>query len=343
MSGFSRLLLAVSCLPVALTLTLVTACAGPVGPAAPVSSGSSAGAAAPGYPVSVQNCGRTLTLKAAPTRVVSLWQAPAKMMLALGLRDRIAAMAGNYADFPANVAAEAKGIETIGTSMTWPSKEVLLTRDPDLAIGQSLEGYAFDTSHGYASVQQIDAAGAQMFGANMCGAKDNLKMTLDTPETALRGLGKISNASPRAEQIASALKAQKQKVADAAKDLPQQRVAFYNGGQGPMIVLAGGIYDDAMTTAGGKDVFPAESVYVSKESFAASNADVILVGTHQGQNFATLRDYLQKTFPDLPAVKAGRIVGIPVDDTDASISVMRGLTEIANAMHPQLKLAVPAS
>lgn len=108
-------------------------------------------------------------------------------------------------------------------------------------------------------------------------------------------------------------------------------------------MLAGGIYDAEITTAGGKDVFPADSVYVSKEAFAASGAEVILVGTYQGQNFATLRDYLKKTFPDLPAVKNGRMVQVPVDDTDASISVMRGLTEIANALHPDVKIPVPNS
>ncbi|HVN12085.1 MAG TPA: ABC transporter substrate-binding protein, partial [Kineosporiaceae bacterium] len=260
-------------------------------------------------------------------------------------KDRLVAMAGNYADFPASVTQAAKGVPQIGTSMSWPSKEVLLSEDPDLVVGQSLVGYAFDTSHGYASVQQIEEGGAQVYGANICNAVSGgaLQMTLGTPVKTLQDLGKIFGVSDRADQIIARLTAEKQAVVKAVQGQPTVKVAFYNGGQGPLIVLAGGIYDDEITTAGGKDVFPANSVYVSKEAFAASGADVILVGTYTGQNFSTLRAYLEKTFPDLPAVKNGRIVQVPVDDTDASITVMRGLTEIANGLHPDIKLPVPAS
>ncbi|MCM3747975.1 ABC transporter substrate-binding protein [Paenibacillus pasadenensis] len=294
------------------------------------------------YPVSVENCGRTLTFNSAPERVVSLWQAPTEMMLALGLKDRIAAVAGNYAAFPDSLAESAKALPLLGTSMSWPSKEVLLSEAPDLVVGQSLEGYAFDTSQGYASVKQIEEGGAKVLGANMC-TSDATTMTIETPYRTLRDFGTIFGVSDRAEELIAKMAAEKQAVVDAVKGLPTQRVAFYNGGEGPLIVLAGGIYDDAIATAGGQNVFPADSVYMSKEDFAASNANVILIGTFEGQNFATLRDYITTNFPELPAVKDGRLVEIPVADTDASISVMRGLTEIANGIHPDLNLAVPES
>ncbi|MGG4146854.1 ABC transporter substrate-binding protein [Paenibacillus algorifonticola] len=265
------------------------------------------------------------------------------MMLALGLDDRITAVAGNYAAFPDSVAQAAEALPVIGTSMSWPSKEVLLSEAPDLVVGQSLEGFAFDTSQGYASVEQIEEGGAQVYGSNLCSSADALNMTLETPYRTLRDFGTIFGISDRAEEFIAQMTAEKQTVVDAVKGLPTQRVAFYNGGDGPLIVLAGGIYDDAIATAGGKNVFPADSVYVSKEDFAASDADVILVGTFEGQDFATLSNYITTNFPDLPAVKNGRLVEIPVADTDASISVMRGLTEIANGVHPDLNLAVPAS
>lgn len=334
-----RTVLAVGSLAALLGLT---ACAGSDGSTASSGSPSATGS---GYPVSVENCGRTLTFESAPNRVVSLWQAPTEMMLALGLRDRITAMAGNYADFPDSVAAKAADIPAIGTSMSWPSKEVLLSQDADLVVGQSLKGYAFDTAQGYASVDQIEQGGAQVYGASMCDADggDARKMTLETPIRTLRDFGEIFGVSDRADAIIARMEAQKQKVIDAVKGKPTVKVAFFNGGEGPLIVLAGGIYDSAITTSGGKDVFAADSVYVSKEDFAASAPDVILVGTFQGQDFATQRAFLEKTFPELPAVKDGRISEIPVDDTDASITVMRGLTQIANALHPGLDLAVPAS
>lgn len=297
-----------------------------------------------GYPVSIENCGRTLTFDAAPEHVVSLWQAPTEMMLALGLGDHLVARAGDYAAYPASLAEEAEEIPSIGSAMGWPSKEVLLSEGADLVLGQSLEGYAFDTSQGYASVEQIENSGAQVYGANICdaGGGDAIAMTLDTPIDTLRDLGVIFGVSDRAEELIADLEQDKQTVIDAVEGKDTVEVAFYNGGEGPLIVLAGGIYDDAIETAGGRNVFPADSVYVSKEDFAASDAEVVLVGTFEGQDYDTLRAYLEQTFPDLPAVQAGNLVEIPVDDTDASVTVMRGLTEIANALHSELELTVPA-
>ncbi len=331
----------------AITASLILALAGCSSTAAGSSSGGSADIATTGsgYPVSIENCGRTLTFDEAPEHVVSLWQAPTEMLIALGLEDRITSMAGNYADFPDSLAEAASSIPEIGSAMGWPSKEVLLTQGADLVIGQSLTGYAFDTSQGYASVEQIEESGAQVYGASICDADggDAVAMTLDTTIQTLRDLGAIFDVSERAEEVIAELNAERQAVVDAVDGLDTVDVAFYNGGEGPLIVLAGGIYDDAIETAGGQNVFPADSVYVSREEFAASDADVILVGTYQGQDFDTLRAYLETTFPDLPAVAQGRIVEIPVDDTDASVTVMRGLTEIANALHPDLDLPVPAT
>ena len=110
-----------------------------------------------GYPVSIENCGRTSPFDAAPEHVVSLWQAPTEMMLALGLGDHLVARAGDYAAYPASLAEEAEEIPSIGSAMGWPSKEVLLSEGADLVLGESLEGYA-ELRHvqGYASVEQIE-------------------------------------------------------------------------------------------------------------------------------------------------------------------------------------------
>lgn len=295
--------------------------------------------------MTIENCGRPLTFNAAPEHVISLWQAPTEMMLALGLGDRVVARAGDYAAYPTSLAEEVKKIPSIGSGPGWPSREVLLSEGADLVIGQSLEGYAFDTSQGYASVEQIEDSGAQVYGASLCDAEsgDAVAMTLDTPLETLRDLGAIFGVSDRSEKLIAELERNRQAVVYAVNGLDTIDVAFYNGGEGPLIVLAGGLYDDLIQTAGGRNVFPADSVFVSKESFAAANVDVILVGTFEGQDFNTARTYLEQTFPDLPAVQAGNLVEVPVNDTDASVTVMRGLTEIANALHPQLNLAVPQS
>lgn len=328
----------------AVVLLGATACSG-AGSSAPTSSAANS-AASSGYPVSLENCGRTITVKSEPRRVISLWQSNTEMLLALGLRDRIVGVQRAYAPYPASVAAEAKGLKSLGSAMGWPSKEVLLSERPDFVTAQELVGFAFDTSKGYASVQQIEQTGATVYGANLCDAKDATSTktwNVDTAAKTLREYGRIFDVTPKADAVIARLEAQKQKVVDAVKGKPAVKTAYFNGGTGPVIVLAGGIYDSLISTAGGRNVFPSNSIYVSKEAFAASDADVILVGTFPGQDFATQKAFLEKNFPNLPAVKAGRISEVPTQETDSSISVMVGLTKIANAIHPGLDLPVPTS
>ncbi len=328
---------------VAMLLAVTTACSS-AGSSAPTSSTARNGDA--GYPVSLKNCGRTLTVDSAPERVVSLWQSPTEMLLALGLRDRIVAVQKNYAPYPASVADAAKGLKTIGSAMAWPSREVLLSEKPDLVTGQQLVGFAFDTSKGYASVKQIEETGATVYGANLCNPQDaqsTRTWSVDTAAKTLRDFGRIFDVSGKADALIAELDEEKQKVIHAVEGKPVVKTAYFNGGTGPVIVLAGGIYDSLISTAGGKNVFPSDSVFVSKEAFAASGADVILVGTFAGQDFAAQKAFLEENFPNLPAVKSGRISEVPTAQTDSSISVMVGLTKIANAIHSGLNLPVPSS
>ncbi|TKJ96800.1 hypothetical protein PlfCFBP13513_15380 [Plantibacter flavus] len=324
-------------------LLVATACAGS---GAPGSTAPTSATAATGYPVSLENCGRTITVDSAPDRVVSLWQSNTEALLALGLRDKIVAVQADYAPYPDSVAKAADGLQTIGSMMGFPSKEVLLSEKPDFVTGQVLEGFAFDASQGYASVEQLEQAGATVYGANLCGATDSQSTkiwNIDSVSKTLRDYGTIFNVSAKADEVIARLDAEKEEVVKAVQGKPTVKTAYFNGGSGPVIVLAGGIYDDLISTAGGKNVFSSDSVYVSKEEFAASDADVILVGTFPGQDFATQKAFLEENFPDLPAVKNGRISEVPTQETDSSISVMVGLTKIANALHPDLDLPVPSS
>lgn len=328
---------------VAALLLLTTACAGN---STPASTASTPGEAATGYPVALENCGREITVDSKPERVVSLWQSNTEALLALGLRDKIVAVQENYSPYPESVAEAAEGLKTIGSMMGFPSKEVLLSETPDLVTGQVLEGYAFDTSQGYASVEQLEEAGVTVYGASLCGATDYLSSKIwnvDSVSKVLRDYGTIFDVSEKADEVIAELESAKERVVTAVKDEPTVKTAYFNGGTGPVIVLAGGIYDDLIETAGGENVFPSDSVYISKEEFAASDPDVILVGTFVGQDFASQKAFLEENFPEIPAVKNGRISEVPTQETDSSISVMVGLTKIANALHPDLDLAVPTS
>lgn len=304
---------------------------------APTDAPTDAPAAPAGYPVTIQNCGRTLTFERPPERVVSLWQPPTELLLALGVQDRIVALAGTYTDLRPDLALLAEGIPTIGTGMAWPAKEVLLSQQPDLVISEGLEGFAYDPANGHATVAEIEAAGAQVISTGgSCTPTDPASQTKST-ETVyqdLAMLGTVFGVSDRAEAIIADLKAREAAVVAKVAGREPVKVAFYNGGEGPLFVLSFGIWSDLMAKAGGEDVIPTDGFQVSVEEFAASQPDVILMGIYPGQDEAALRAFLSKTFPNVPAVQSGRLYPIPTIDTEASVRVIDGLEQIARALHP---------
>ena len=295
-------------------------------------------APAASYPITIENCGRKLTFDKAPSRVVSLWQPPNELLLALGLQDNIVALAGNYTDLRPDLAPLAAKIKIIGTSMQWPSKEVLLSEKPDMVISEGIEGFMYDTAQGYPSVAEIEATGAKVLSTGgSCTPSDPKTQTKTTQQVYddLLMLGKVFGVSDRATALVKQLQDREAAVVTKVAGKPPVKVAFYNGGEGPVNVLTVGIWADLMRKAGGQDVITSASYQVSNEEFAAGQPEVILIGTYPGQDAATSIAFLKKTFPNVPAVQNDRLVPIATIDTEASVRVVDGLEQIAKALHPE--------
>jgi iron complex transport system substrate-binding protein len=287
------------------------------------------------YPVTIENCGRQLTFDKAPQRVVSLWQPQNELLLALGVQDHIVAFAGIYTDLPADLAAAAEGIPSIGDSMAWPGKEVLLSQQPDLVVSELMEGFAFDPSQGRATVAELEALGIQVYSASACTVADYAGKRIETVYTDLENLGKIFGVSDRAQALIDAMKSRQADIVAKVAGRPTPRVAFYNGGEGPLNVLSGGVWGDTITQANGENVFPSDAFMVGVEEFAAAQPDVIIIGTYPGQDAETLIAFLQATFPTVPAVQNNRLYPVPTIETEATVRVIDGFEKIARAIHPE--------
>lgn len=289
------------------------------------------------FPVTIENCGRELTFDAPPARVISLWQPPTEMLLAIGVApEQFVALAGSYAPYPDLFAPIVDSIPAIGTAMAWPAREVLLAEQPDFVISEGLEGFGYDPAQGYATVAEIEAASAQVYANAFCTLAEPRPGTIDNVLNDIRNLGAIFGLSERAEALIAAMEAERTAVVEAVADEEPVTVAFYNGGEGPLFVLSTDVWADLIETAGGINVFEGvETFTVSVEEFAAADPDVILVGTFPGQEAEPLITFLQTTFSSLQAVQNGRLYPIPTIDTENSIRVTQGLRQMAQALHPQ--------
>ena len=90
------------------------------------------GAAASGYPLTIDNCGTEVTFEQAPERVVTIKSSTLELLLALGLDDRVVGAAFTDGPAPEEYAEAADGIEILSDRV--PSQEATLAAEPDLVF-----------------------------------------------------------------------------------------------------------------------------------------------------------------------------------------------------------------
>lgn len=289
------------------------------------------------FPVTIENCGRTLTFEQPPQRVISLWQPSNELLLALGVQDQVIGFAGNYTALPTSLNSAAAKIPVLGSATHWPSREVVLTQNPDLVISEGLEGFAFDPAQGYATVTELEQNGAQVFSTgSSCNPLESASRGIEVVYEDLQALGRIFGISQRAEALIEKLRQRQRQITQRVTGQEPVPTVFYNGGEGPLSVLTTGVWEDSIRKAGGKNVFSNQVFQVGIEEFANSKAEVILIGVYPGQEAEPLIAFLKQTFPNLPAVQAERLYPIPTIEIEASIRIIDGLEKIAYAIHPEV-------
>ena len=287
------------------------------------------------FPVTIENCDRPLTFTEPPQRVISLWQPPNEMLLALGVESQLIGWAGNYAPLPPALEDAAKAVPALGSATRWPSREVMLTQNPDLVVSEGLDGFAFDPAQGYATVAELEQVGIKVISTgSSCDPFQAAARGIDVVYEDLRMLAQVFGVSERGEALIEGLQQRQSDIVERVKGLTSVPTVFYNGGEGPLSVLTTGVWGDAVRQAGGDHVFDESVFQVGREDFANSNAEAILIGIYPGQDADALKAFLAETFPNLPAVQSDRLYPIPTIETEAGIRVMTGLERIARALHP---------
>ena len=113
------------------------------------------GAAASGYPLTIDNCGTEVTFEQAPERVVTIKSSTLELLLALGLEDRVVGAAFTDGPVPEEYADAAEGIEILSDRV--PSQEATLAAEGIAAASVPLWMRDLDTSAALAG-EAIDLA-----------------------------------------------------------------------------------------------------------------------------------------------------------------------------------------
>jgi len=299
-------------------------------------------ATATGFPLTVQNCGRTLTFTAPPTRAVTGYQPVLETVLALGVGDAVIGRL-NYSEngpdgfLPGQKALYDK-IPEISPKISLPNREALLSLEPDLVLEYSYSG--FNASKGQATIDELIAAGSQVFIAGgWCDAQGVKDYQISDSIEDVRTLGKIFGVPERGEELAAELQATVDEVATKVKDRPKVKVLATDGGAGPVNAYGGGgVTARLIEAAGGTNVLgdvDEDYFQASKETVSVTEPDAVLVSDYQpGDTGQQKADQAFALVPDSPAAKTERFDALPVAGQHPGYRNVLTLRRVAQFLHP---------
>lgn len=296
-----------------------------------------------GFPVTVENCGDSLTFERPPERALVTYQNVAEILVALGLSDKIVGVTyGKAYPAPAEYQAEVDGLNYLtppgGGSAV---KEVSLSTQPDLVIA-AYPTYDFDASLGLATEADFRAAGAQIFGMSVeCGADPSAATIADVYGDIL-ALGAIFGVPARAEALVAQMRERIAAVERQVAGRVAVPVVFYDSGEDQLGVYGSGLNADMIRLAGGTNLFadqPEVYLQVSKEAFAATSPAIFAVLDYEGNpavpDEQARAEFLFTTFPNLPASQERRWVPVSGAAFAAGIRIPEAVETMATAFHPE--------
>jgi iron complex transport system substrate-binding protein len=253
-------------------------------------------AASPAWPrpavVVADDAGGSVTLAAAPRRIVSLAPHATELLFALGAGARIVGVSA-ASDWP----PEARVLPRIGDARAIDLERVFALA-PDLVVTWPYTAPA--------QAARLKARGVPVFvlDARTIG---------DLPGQMSR-LGRLVGEARRGEALATATAARLDALRARYRNAAPVAV-FYQIWNAPLFTIGGGhLITQAIELCGGSNAFAGETLpapMVSLEAVLAARPDVIVAGADGGRRPPWLDDW--RRWPTLPAVAHGQLHAVDAD------------------------------
>lgn len=346
---------------IVLTLTLVlalAACGGPgettAAPTAAASTESAATtaadttaaehteAAAPaGYPVTVQNYNQAkevidITVEKAPERVFAVYQDSIETLLALGLEDRIVACAGLDQDVKPEYAEAFKKVKYL-TEFS-PDKESVLMMEPDFI----LSWYSYFGEKKLGDVDFWHERGIGTYMMQNSGAAPERRLEHEYED--ILNIGKLFDVEEKAEAIVDEMKAEVQKVVDAASKMDKKpRVLVMEVEKDGIRVYGDNTLGGDMVKNLGAELVTAPENHMSSEEFITANPDVIFTvyfgssSSVEDSDAALSQLTEEPKYASLTAIQQGRVHAISLGEMYCSgTRTLDGILRLAKGIYPEL-------
>lgn len=304
------------------------------------------------YPLTLKNCGYTMTFTHAPERAVALGQNTAEIMLLLGLQDKLAATAFWPTKVLPELAAQNANVKLLTVEI--PTLESILATNPDFVAAQIPLLLGPDSK--VAKREDFASLGINSYlSPGMCATKKNTGdiygsreqlWNMDLLYQEISDMAAIFNVQARGEQLIADYKQREATLRktfaghqsnpsflfwfSSASPSADAYVGGKNSASGFIANVLGG--HNAITSA-------TEWPTVSWESIIAANPDVIVVSSLDRNRWALDKaeekiKFLQQdpAVSQLDAVKKGHIFVMDGQAMNPTIRTIRGAEQIAQQM-----------
>lgn len=285
-----------------------------------------------GYPVTVENCDRTVTIDSKPERAVTMNQGATEVALALGVEDQMAGTAYMDDEVPERWSEAYNSIDVL--SDEYPDKETLLKAEPDLVYASYSSAFGKD---GVGPRDELADSGIASYLSPFGCDEAPETATFEDVWQEVTDVAEIFGVSQRADKIVDKQRKELNKLAD--DDAGHETTIFwYDSGDKTAFAGAGdGGPQLIMDAIGATNIFADESggwADVSWEKVVKSDPDVIVVAD---ADWSTAEDKIAnlKKDPALQKMRAVRdeaFVTVPFSESTPGVRLVDGATHVAEQL-----------
>jgi len=319
-----------------------------------LSLGAMAHAAPTAYPLTIDNCGSTLTFQHAPTRTVTIGQAGTEMLYAMGLSDKVVGTSLWFNNVLAKYKAQDDKIERLADNE--PSFESVIGKRPEL-VAVELEWMVGPQGAVGTREQFHELKIPTYLLPSDCEAKDNLvgadgtrlaPFRIDTIYKSVSQLAQIFDVQERGQRLNDQLKASLAKSIATAqgKQLKDaSALVWFSSAQmdiEPFVAGHKGIPDFMLSTLGVRNVVESDEEWptVGWETIAKANPTFLVIARMDRRRFPA-DDYEKKlaflhsdpVTRNMDAVKHNRIIILDAMAMQASLRMFDGIEQLATAIN----------
>lgn len=297
--------------------------------------------ASPAWAVTVSSCDRQVTIEQPPQRAVSHDVNMTAMLLALGLKARMAGYTGvsGWKTLDPDLRAQLDGLPELAAR--YPSLENLLDAGTDFVFAGWNYGMRIGGEVTPASLARFDIPVYEL-SESCAHVQPGRVASLEDVYDDLRNLGSIFAVEPRADELVHGMQRRVSAVRTRLGEAPTRpRVFVYDSGEDvPFSAGRLGMPQPLIESAGGRNVMDtvaANWMKVGWESVVEQDPELILIVDYGERTAAQKRDFLLQhpALQGVTAIRERRFVVLPYLAVTPSLDNAAAIETLAAALHPE--------